>query len=243
MFDINICNISIIISEKDLRLDANDVNNSKVVTLNDKGKPKSGGYEMLDQEIDNHLRENVKVKKKAECSITTRFLRDYKGLMENGDYERCEKLCLEAIHVNQSNTQIRSKLYNCLWYLYENGMEQKSFDDVFECSFQCCQFFDQPRNEALDTQTAPFFFFFLLQITFLCFFDLVTKKKKEIKVSYQVEIDENIHYSTLQSMHKHDYHVRQNHYHCHNNSKFRHNNYSVFIYLWMLILLLATLLA
>ncbi|ETO16967.1 hypothetical protein RFI_20370 [Reticulomyxa filosa] len=114
MFDINICSISTITSEKGLRLDANDVNNSKVVILNDKGKPESDGNEMLGQEINNHL---IYTRENAKVFDYDAFLRDYKGLMENGDYERCEKLCLEAIHVNQSSTKF-AQSFTIVWCIY-----------------------------------------------------------------------------------------------------------------------------
>ncbi|ETO25380.1 hypothetical protein RFI_11759 [Reticulomyxa filosa] len=59
------------------------------------------------------------------------FLDEYKRLKEE-HYETCEKLCLKAINMTQSNKALRSKVYNCLGYLYENGTKEMSFDDIFE---------------------------------------------------------------------------------------------------------------
>ena len=52
-------------------------------------------------------------------------------LLETKKYRQCEKLCHDGLAQSPPDKD-RGKLYNHLGYLYENYLEDKTFDDILE---------------------------------------------------------------------------------------------------------------
>merc|ERR1719233_1007476 len=60
-----------------------------------------------------------------------RFRKDWDNLLEQSKYKQAEKLCHEGLGKSPLD-QSRGRLYNHLGYLYENFLDDKTFDDILE---------------------------------------------------------------------------------------------------------------
>jgi len=59
------------------------------------------------------------------------FRKDWDNLLERSKYKEAEKLCHEGLAKSPLD-QCRGRLYNHLGYLYENFLDDKTFDDILE---------------------------------------------------------------------------------------------------------------
>ena len=59
------------------------------------------------------------------------FRREWDNLLERQKYKEAEKLCHEGLAKSPLD-QSRGRLYNHLGYLYENFLDDKTFDDILE---------------------------------------------------------------------------------------------------------------
>ena len=59
------------------------------------------------------------------------FRKDWDTLCERQQYKEAEKLCHEGL-AKSPQDQSRGRLYNHLGFLYENYLDDKTFDDILE---------------------------------------------------------------------------------------------------------------